>query len=80
VIDILTEDDGLVESVGGLKELGDLGCNGLRALLKDEIPVEVLGVVFPILDEIAPVIGLEGFRTLAIKILVEADTDNLIGS
>ncbi len=41
VVDVLAEDDGLGEAVGGLEELGDLGGDELGALFEDQIPVEV---------------------------------------
>ena len=41
VVDVLAEDDGLGEAVGGLQELGDLGGDELGALLEDQVAVEV---------------------------------------
>ena len=41
VVDVLAEDDGLVEAVGALEELGDLARHELVALLQDELAVEV---------------------------------------
>ena len=35
VVDVLAEDDGLGEAVGGLEELGDLGGDEFGALLQD---------------------------------------------
>ena len=41
VVDVLAEDDGLGEAVGGLEELGDLGGDQLGALFQDQVAVEV---------------------------------------
>jgi hypothetical protein len=41
VVDVLAEDDGLGEAVGGLEELGDLGGDQFGALFEDEVAVEV---------------------------------------
>ncbi len=62
MVDVLAEDDRLVEAVGGLEELGDLGGHDLGALFEDQIPVEVPLVVDPVLDLLAVLVALALLR------------------
>ena len=62
VVDVLAEDDGLGEAVGGLEELGDLGGDEFGALFEDQVAVEVAVVVFAVLDDLAVLVGLARLR------------------
>ena len=79
VVDVLAEDDGLGEAVGGLEKLGDLGGDEFGALFEDQIAVEVAVVVFAVLDDLAVLVGLALLRAPAVEVLVEADADHLVG-
>ena len=79
VVDVLAEDDGLGEAVGGPEKLGDLGGDGRGALFQDEVLVVVSDVVFAVLDELAVFVGLAGFGPPAVEVFVEADADDLVG-
>jgi len=58
VINVLAEDDGLGEAIGGPEKLGDLGGNELGALFEDEVSVVVEVVVFAVLDLVAELVYL----------------------
>ena len=58
VVDVLAEDDGLGEAVGGLEKFGDLPGDELGALLEDERAVQVELVVDAVLDELAVFVEL----------------------
>lgn len=79
VLDVFAEDDGLGEAVGSFQELRDLGGNHRGAPFKDEVPVKVAVVVFPVLDELAELVPLAGFGPPAVEVLVEADANDFVG-
>ena len=78
VVDVLAEDDGLGEAVGGLEKLGDLGGDELGALFEDQAPVEVRLVVLAVLDELAVLVRLALLRAPTFQVLVDADADDLV--
>ena len=62
-----------------MKKFRYLGCDDLGALLKYKIPVVIAVVIFTILDDLTVFVDLPILRAPSVKILVEADTNNLVG-
>ena len=79
MVDVLAEDDGLGEAVGGLEELGDLLRDELGALFQDEVAVEVVLVVDAVLDHLAVLVELALLGSPALQVLVEVDAHDLVG-
>ena len=78
VVDVLAEDDGLGEAVGGLEKLGDLGGDEFGALFEDQVPVEVRVVVLAVLDELAVLVRFAFFRAPTFQVFVDADADHFV--
>ena len=78
VVDVLAEDDGLGEAVGGLEKLGDLGGDEFGTLFEDQVPVEVRFVVLAVFDQLAVLVRLAFFRAPTFQVFVDADADHFV--
>ena len=55
-----------------------MAATSIGALFKDQIPIEVAVVVFPIFDELAVFVGLSLLWSPAVEVFVETDANHLI--
>ena len=79
MFDIHAEYDGFSKAVAALEKLGDLFRHQPPTFLNDDGFVEVLPIIYPILDDM-PVLVFEALRwTPSLGVDVERDFDDLIG-
>ena len=79
VVNVFTKDDGFVVAVGGLEVLGDLGGHQLVALFQHQLAVHVGGVVDPVFNDLAQLVGHARCGAPAKGVFVQVDADNLVG-
>ena len=73
---IHAKENGLLEAISAfLEEIGDFLGNELRAVVNDDIAVEVLGVVNAVFDFIAFPVGIPPFWPITLDIQVNMDED-----
>ncbi|MNF66855.1 hypothetical protein D3C84_486540 [compost metagenome] len=79
VVDVVAEDDGFLEWIGGFDELGDLLRDQLGARLDDQGAVHVLEVVDAVFDQLAILIEHAFGWPPALQVFIEVDTHYFVG-
>jgi len=72
--------NGLIKAVCAAQKITDSFCNGLCAVVYDEVAVIILDVILPVLNFIAIYIDLANGWPPTLKVFVNSYTDNFIRS